>query len=222
GDDIRKPRELKDFSEKKNKHSPRKDYYLSVQFARLIVLGSKSPVKLVFTRKLSEWVKDEQSQKPEFTKDQILTVIELTKAMGLVSCQTSVERKLKKSLFSNPDQYREWWRFRSGLLGYSVETLQKEMGEVGKKYKGKSLRQMLMKSDKYEIIRMAVVELFLALGNSENYARQMGDLAKIFGKELQVEIRDDRKDSIPLMPQKANPELIRQLKDFSRQGTLSL
>ncbi len=154
-------------------------------------------------------------------EDQVLAVLELTKVMGLVSCQQSVEAKLQQDRFSNPGQHRKWWRYRAGLLGYSVECLQSKMVEIGQAFKGKNLKQMLLKVDKYEIVRMAVVELFVALGNSEDYAKNMGDLAKVFAQELQVEIRDDRKDSISLMPSNGNPDLIRQLRDFARQGTLA-
>ena len=221
GDDIRRPQLLKDYSERKQEHSPRKDYFLSLELARLITLNSNSPMKLKFARKLNKLVKKENDRTELFTKDQVLAVLELTKVMGLVSCQAAVESKLQQDRFSNPAQHRMWWRYRAGLLGYSVETLQEKMTAIGQNYKGKNLRQMLLKVDKYEIVRMAVVELFVALGNSEQYARKMGDLAKVFAEELQVEIRDDRKDTLSLTPNNANPDLIRQLRNFARQGTLA-
>lgn len=221
GDDIRQPQPLKDYSEKKLKHGSRKDYFLSLELARLITLNSSSKVKLSFARKLDKLVKKEIDRTKLFTKDQVLAVLELTKVMGLVSCQKSVEAKLQQDRFSNPTQHREWWRYRAGLLGYSAKTLQEKMSEIGQAYKGKNLRQMLLKLDKYEIIRMAVVELFVSLGNSADYARNMGDLAKVFAKELQVEIRDDRKDTLSFLPKQGNPDLIRQLRNFARQGTLA-
>jgi len=222
GDDIRQPQPLNDYAVKQLKHSLRKDYYLSLPLARLITLNSNSKVKLTFARQLSKLVKSVNDRSELFTKDQVLAVMELTKVMGLVSCQAAVESRLQRDRFSNPAHHRMWWRYRAGLLGYSVETLQAKMTEIGQAYKGKNLRQMLLKVDKYEVVRMAVVELFVALGNSEDYARNMGDLAKVFAKELQVEIRDDRKDSLPFTPNNGNPELIRQLRAFSQQGTLAL
>lgn len=221
-DEIRPAQLLKDYSEKKNQLSKRKDYYLSLELAGMITLRSQSPVKLKLARLIHKWQKNGALTKNKFTKDQVIAVLELTKVMGLVSCQEAIEQKLQTALFSNPDQYRKWWRFRAGLLGYTVNELQEKMIQIGQSYKGKNLKQMLLKVDKYEIVRMAVIELFMALGNSKAYATDMGDMAKVFAKEIGVEIRDDRKDSLVLTPQRANPELIKQLRAFSRQGTLAL
>jgi len=96
------------------------------------------------------------------------------------------------------------------------------MTEIGASYKGKNMRQMLIKTDKYEMIRMAVIDLFLALGNSEGYAKDMGDLAKIFANELKVEIRDDRRDALSLYPKNANRELVQQVRQMAKQQFLPL
>ena len=70
------------------------------------------------------------------------------------------------------------------------------MAEIGKSYKNKSALKLLVHLDKYEIIRMAVIDLFIALGKPKKYAQGMGDLAKIFAREIKVEIWDDREASI--------------------------
>jgi len=96
------------------------------------------------------------------------------------------------------------------------------MLEIGKTYKGKNIRQMLMKLDKYEVIRMAVIDLFLALGKDEKYAKNIGDLAKFFAKELQVEIWDDRHAAINFASNKVNIDLVQQIKNFNKGGYLSM
>ncbi len=220
-DDIRKPQLLKDYSEKKNEHSKRQNFYISLELARLITLNSPSSLKLIFAKKLSELVKPALTAST-FSKDQIIAVLELTKVMGLVSCQKSAEAGHLSAKGVNLDKPASWWNYRARLLGYNAKTLQSKMAEIGASYKGKNLIQMLIKTDRYEIIRMAVIDLFLALGNSESYAKDMGDLAKIFASELKVEIRDDRKDSIALLPRNANRKLIEQVRQLRNQQNLAL
>ena len=220
-DDVRSPQLLKDYSERVQKESKRKDYFLSLELARLITLNTPSPVKLKMARTLTDLLKGAK-ERSKFSKDQVLAVLELTKVMGLVSCQKSVEQghlNSKGGILGKPSH---WWQYRAQLLGYSVETLQEKMTQIGASYKGKNLLQMLLKTDKYEIIRMAVIDLFLALGNSEGYAKDMGDLAKAFASELKVEIRDDRKDAMQFLPHNANRQLIKQIRQFSRQQILAL
>ncbi len=220
-DDVRRPQLLKDFSEKKQSISKRKDYYISLELARLITLNSNSPVKLVFARKLTDLVKPKRASQT-FSKDQILAVLELTKVMGLISCQKSAELGHQHAKSADLGKTKEWWNYRAKLLGYNVATLKSKMADIGASYKGKNMRQMLIKTDKYEMIRMAVIDLFLALGNSEHYAKDMGDLAKIFANELKVEIRDDRKDSMTLYPKNANRELVKQVRQMAKQQFLPL
>jgi len=220
-DEVRKPQLLKDYSEIKQTISKRKDYYISLEMARLITLNSNSPVKLVFARKLTELVKPKRAS-GMFSKDQVLAVLELTKVMGLISCQKSAELGHQQAKSANLGKSNEWWNYRARLLGYNVATLKAKMTEIGVSYKGKNLRQMLIKTDKYEMIRMAVIDLFLALGNSEHYAKDMGDLAKIFANELKVEIRDDRKDSMTLYPKNADRELVKQVRQMAKQQFLPL
>ena len=96
------------------------------------------------------------------------------------------------------------------------------MHEVGQNYKSKNLLQLLMHLDKYEIIRMAVIDLFLALGKNEKYAKDMGDLAKVFAREMKVEIWDDRKSDIKFT-HNVNMELVQEVKALQNEGeTLGL
>lgn len=221
-DDIRRAEVLQDFAERKLEHSKAKDYYLSVEFARLITLNSGSKYKEQYARFLYN-IERKPSAKEELTKDQVLAVIELTKVMGLMSCQKSVER-LHHQLYENrKGTERQWWNYRAGLLGYSVETLKSKMYEIGKQYKGKNLMQMLMYIDKYEVVRMAIIDLFIALGKSREYATNMGDIAKVFAKELNIAIWDDREAAIDFSNSGVNPQLVQEvvnLPDHNRPGPL--
>jgi len=220
-DDIRKPIAMKDYSIRKKELSKQKDYFISIELAKLITLNSSSGVK----QKFAKWLMslEEKVENAELlTKEQVLTVLELTKVMGLTSCQYSVEKQHLRQYEENKGYAYNWWQYRAALLGYSVNELRGKMLEIGKSYKGKSLRHMLMKIDKYEVIRMAVVDLFVALGKSKAYAKNMGDLAKIFANEMKVEMWDDRKASINFAHNNVNVQLLNEVKAFQKGGYLGL
>ncbi len=218
-DDIRQAKALSDYAERKLKLSKRKDFYLSVELAKLITLNSNSKVKQHYARYLKR-AEDRRKEDGKFSKEQITTVLELTKAMGLISCQKSVEQQHLKKYEQTTGYPHKWWDYRAQLLGYSAEELQLKMKEVGKNYKGKNLLQMLIYLDKYEIIRMAVIDLFLALGKSTSHSKNMGDLAKVFAKEMKIEIFDDRKATINFIPKDVNPQLVEEVKTLNATNLL--
>ncbi len=214
-DGIRKPEHFKDFARRQSKEVVVDDYYLSIEFAKLITLNSKSKVKL----KYATWLlghEDAAERGDLLSVEQVMAVLELSKVMGLVSCQTACEQKhLETYEERNGGSAANWWNFRSNLLGYSSEKLREAMQQLGKRPDGKSQRQMLMQVDKHEMVRTAVVDLFMGLGKSADYARSLGDLAKTFARELNVEIFDDREASPAFLP-KLNGELAEEVKDVSK------
>ena len=220
-DDVRRPCELKDYAIRPLQVSKLKDYYLSVELAKMITLNSNSELKLKYAKELMA-IESENRLSNTFSKEQMLAVIELTKVMGLISCQKSVEKLHHQSFEGSKGAEHQWWSYRADLLGYSVEELKSKMQEIGKNYKGKNFIQMLLQVDKYEVIRMAVIDLFMALGERRNYATSMGDLAKILAKEMKVEIWDDRNSSIDFSQQQLNPQLIKEVKSLNRGTTLSM
>lgn len=219
-DDIRKPELMHDYALRSSK-GKREDYYISIELAKLITLNSNSLVKQELAKYFHSLLQNEEKEE-KLTKDQVLAVLEITKVMGMISCQKSVEKQHQNKYNEAQGQPYEWWKYRANLLGYSVQELKNKMHEVGQNYKSKSLLQLLMYLDKYEIIRMAVIDLFLALGKSEKYAKGMGDLAKVFAREMKVEIWDDRKSGIKFT-HNVNMELVQEVKSFQNEGeTLGL
>ena len=223
-DGIRKPVMLRDFAKRSVKDNPvLQDYYISVELAKLITLNSKSKVK----QKYAKWlfsIEDRLENAELLSKDQVMAVLELTKAMGLMSCQEACERQhLKTYEERNSGSAANWWKHRSQILGYSVDRLKKKMKLLGKSSSGKSQRQMLQQLDKHEMVRTGVVDLFMAMGKNERYARNLGDLAKFFAKELKLDIVDDRKgNNLSFSSPNINPDLIHQLKAFKKEGVLAL
>ena len=220
-DGIRKPEHLKDYARRSAKGDLVDDYYLSVELAKLITLNSKSKVK----QKYATWLlnlEDQVENAELLTTDQVMAVLELAKVMGLVSCQTACEQQhLETYEERNNGSPANWWSFRSDVLGYSTDKLKGALRQLGKKAEGKSQRQMLMQVDKYEMVRTAVIDLFMAMGKTERYAKNLGNLAKTFARELRVEIFDDR-DTPPAFTPNLNPELVSEVKNLRRGRYLQL
>ena len=195
-DDIRNPKRNKDFAKKKIAGAPTiKDYYISIELAKMITLRSKSKLKLKFARWLNGVQDKVEGQENTLTIEQTETVLELAKVMGRFSCQQSAERQHRQMYLANGGTDANWWTYRARIMGYSSDSLKETAMELGKTYKGKSQRQLLMSVDKYELIRSAVIDLFISMGKTIEQAKQLGDLAKLFAKEMNIEVYDDRKGS---------------------------
>lgn len=221
-DGIRKPEKLRDFARRKIKENPiMDDFYISVELAKLITLNSRSKVK----QKYAKWlfsIEDKVENAELLTYDQVVAVIELTKTLGLVSCQEACEQQhLKIYEDRNGGNASNWWSYRASILGYSIDRLKQKVQKAGISPKGKSTRKLLMKSDKYEMIRTGVIDLFMALGKNDRFARNLGDLAKLFAKELNVEIFDDR-GAVPAFAPKVNPDVVKQVKHLEKSGVLGV
>ena len=209
-DGIRKPLRMQDFATRFRKEGVVDDYYLSVELAKAITLNSRSKVKHKYAKYLFG-LEDKVENAELLTKEQVAAVLELTKVMGLVSCQTATEKQhLEVYSGRNNGNAADWWKFRSRLLGYDNTTLRKSLERLGKDYKGRSQRQMLMQLDKYEMIRIAVIDLFMGMGKSERYAKNIAALAKRFAEQLNVEIFDDRNTS--MFTPEVNTELVEEVK----------
>ncbi len=219
-DGIRKPEKLKDYALRKQDVSILQDFYLSIELAKMITLTSQSKQK----QKYAKWLlslEDKVEHAELLTKDQILTVLELAKVMGSMSCQNTVEQQHYQKYETTKGKVYDWWKYRSKLIGYTTEKLRNKMAALGKHHKGKSTDQMLMALDKYEMVRTAVIDLFMSRGKSERFAKNLGDLAKEFAKELKVEIWDDRKAQ-NAFTNTLNGELVNEIKSFKKGTYLSL
>jgi phage anti-repressor protein len=222
-DGIRRPIAMKDYGVRKWKDNPIvEDYYLTVELAKQIALHSRSRVKMDIARQLAVH-DDVQEREGMLSKEQVLAVLDLTKAMGLVSCQDACERRhLETYEERNGGRATDWWQYRSEVMGYSVEELRQRLSLSGRKVAGKNRRQLLMQLDKHEIVRSAVIDLFMSMGKSEAYARTLGDLAKVFAQEMNVEIFDDSSDlpALPLGPS-VNPAVVNEVKAGKREAVLA-
>lgn len=221
-DGIRKAEHMRDYARRPKGDSVLEDYYLSLEMAKLVCLASRSKEKLKYAKWLSSMDSPEEKE-VLFSKEQILAVLELSKAFGLVSCQQACEQKhLETYEQRNGGQAANWWQFRAKLLGYSGDDLKARAEARGKSSRGKSRRRLLMEIDQYEMIRTAAIDLFMAMGKPEPYAAQMGDLAKRFAQEMKVDIVDDRTDMPLLFQPAANPEVVGEIVNNQAGRYLSL
>lgn len=221
-DGIRKPLKMQDFASRPSGDPLLDDYYFSVELAKLITLNSHSRVKQKYARYLFS-LEDKVENAELLTKEQVVAVLEMAKAMGLVSCQTaSQQRHLETYEQRNGGSAANWWQFRSRLLGYSPDELREKAEKTGKPAKGKSQRQLLMALDRYEMIRSGVIDFFMGMGKSERYAQNLGDLAKLFAKELRVDIFDDRPGAAPSFLPNVNPSVVQDIKGQGNGALLTL
>lgn len=141
-----------------------------------------------------------------FTTDQISALLDLTKAMTLTSIRKESERK-HFDFFNKPT---EWWTYRAKLLGYSKETMQKEMAKINKIYKNNE--QALSLLEPSELIRTGTIDLLIALGKSREYSLNVAKLTKRFAVEMGIdkEIWNDVKEN----PLKLNQKEVEEKKGF--------
>ena len=210
-DGIRKATPLKDYARRKiQENDILKDFYLSLEFAKLIVLKTNSKSKL----KWAQWLQV-QSEDARYdnliTQEEAITAMELAKAMSLVAYQETCERQhLKVYESRNGGSAANWWKHRAQILGYGVEELRQRMIATGKEHQGKSRREILRQIDKYELIRTGVIDMFMALGKNEHYAKKMGNLAKAMAKKMKLPITD-KKEKVETMQPVINSHLLNKI-----------
>lgn len=169
---------------------PETKYYFSIDAAKEVALLERNEKG----KELRRWLIGLSKAHEEglaFRAEQIEALMDITKAVTLVSIQEKVE---KRHFEIYNDKY-SWHKYRANLLGYSTATLIEAMKQVNKKHK--SIRRSLMLLDAHELIRTAVIDLMLALGKSEDYAKNVGNLCKSISEKANYGniIWDDTKDN---------------------------
>lgn len=211
-DGIRKPVKMQDFASRKTPENVLwDDYYISVTFAKQIVLRSRSKVKQKYARQLASVTPAEVPQ--ELSADQFRHLMEITKAMTLISCQEECERRhLRRYKERNQGLASNWWRYRAEVLGYSTDSLREKLRRRGVLHALGNQRELLAQYNPLELIRAGVIDLFMAIGKSPRYAAYMGSLAKDLAESMGLELINDHQ-KIDLFTEAVDPELVHQLKE---------
>lgn len=160
------------------------DWFITIEMAKHIsLLQRKEEGKM-----LREYLINVDKQKEQgelLSRKQIMALLELCKVLGLFSVQKHVEQEHFK-FFDKP---KAWWEYRAKLIGHSADDLKQVMLGLGKKYK--SQRQALALIDKYELIRISTLDLFVGLGKSIEFATNIAKTAKELAREIKAEVYDD-------------------------------
>jgi hypothetical protein len=211
-DGIRKPIKLQEFASRPLPETALwQDYYLSITLAKQIVLRSTSKLKQRIANQLAVACEEEAAH--GLSTPQFQHLLQVTRAMMLVSCQEECERRhLRRYKERNAGSAANWWKYRAEVLGYSSADLREKLRRKnGIAPTSKNQRTLLTELDPYELIRAGVIDLFMAIGKSADYARQMGDLAKQLATGMQLELIDDHR-KVDLFTEAIDPEWVHALK----------
>lgn len=144
-----------------------------------------------------------------FTAQQVEALIDLSRAMTLISIQKEVEQK-HFAIYN--DKYT-WYEYRAALLGYGTKDVIDAMQKVNKKHT--SIRKSLIQLDANELIRTGVIDFMIALGKNNEYAINVGNLCKSIASKMKLGniIWDDTKPN----PLKINQYQIEERKNQYNQ-----
>lgn len=148
-------------------------------------------------------------------ESQMTALFDICKVMGFFSVQKFFELEHYNNIFGG--DYNKWWESRAILFGYNVDDLKEIMRSLGARYK--SQKQALMKIDKYELIRIGVMDMFLAMGKSKAFAKNVSNFSKKIAQEIKVDIYDDRKTSIDFKSD-SQKLIITDLKSYKNNSSL--
>lgn len=133
-----------------------------------------------------------EKQKSEgelLSRDQISALIEIINILGLFSVQIFLEKEhYEQFILSNKSN--AWWGYRAKLFGFTTEDLKTIVTTLGFRYVNQ--RQALFHIEKYRLVKMATMDLFLAMGKSEYYAKNIAKTAETLARDFKISIYDDR------------------------------
>jgi phage anti-repressor protein len=188
--DLELNRDFTPFKGESTGGRPTVDYLLVKDAALAVIMmsGGKFASKL---RKTVIELYNQHDTGLAFNVAQIEALMDLSKAMTLVSIQKEVQR----NHYAIYNQTGDWYNYRAALLGYSKERVIEAMRNINKKYR--SIRQSFIHLDANELIRMGVVDFMMAMGKTEEYALNVGGLCKSMAKKMELgnTIWDDTKDN---------------------------
>lgn len=149
------------------------------------------------------------------THAQMAALFDICRVMGFFSVQVFFENENFTNIFK--DKHYRWWDSRAKLFGYSAKDLKEMMQAVGKKYINQ--RQAILNIDKYELIKIGVYDMFLAMGKSQEFALNVSQFAKSIAEEIKPEIYDDRNTSIDFKSEKQK-DVIEDIKNYKTSSSL--
>ena len=189
-DHLRKPTKMKDFAERRLKDSIVPDYYLGIELAKQITLRSTSKEKKKLIQYLNAFLK-KHNQQHTLNQEQIKLAFELGSIMCSMQAQRDAEEKHEAAFIKSNGKEKDWYSYRNKLVGINKLDLQDQLIRQGKLPGNKNSRSLLFLLDKYQLIRIAVIDLLKSIQKSDQFAKDMGDLAMFFAKKQALDIYKD-------------------------------
>lgn len=211
-DGIRRPVGLQDYARSpRSKAGIVQEYYFNLEMARLVALGTKSKVKQAIATKLSK----EEAVYPDDVKlspEATLELMEQTRAMARISCQAAAEDRHRKAYIRQHGSTDFWNKYRvDNIVKVTMEELRQRLAQAGVPFnRSHRVRELLLRTDPLECIRVGIVDHYAAQGLSIAYAGEMGRLARAFAEAMRLEVSDDRQgDGLFTAP--ADVDIVRKL-----------
>lgn len=201
-DGIRKPEAMTDFARAKARtDNLLKEYYFSLEMARLATLHSRSKVKEAVANKLAR----EEAAYPQQVRldtEAMLKLLEQTKAMTRFSCQLAAEQRHQAAYAHRRAGDGAYWQaYRKDIVGCSKEELLNNLAQKGiKAPKQWAVRALLLRKDPLELIRIGLVDLYAAQGHPLNYAIEIGRIGRRLAEQMQLEVVDDSQGELLFAP----------------------
>ncbi|MGF7037347.1 antA/AntB antirepressor family protein [Mucilaginibacter lappiensis] len=192
----------------------RKDWAVTVEMAKHIAMVQKTAQGKItrdYLLQLDQKVNDGEY----LNQGQILALMDICKVMGYFSVQDFFEKEHYEKIFKGTGA--EWWERRASLFGYSAADLKKALLDIGEKYKNQ--KQALFKTDRLELIRRGVVDMFIVMGKSVAFAKNVGNIAKTMSEKLELEIYNDLDTSIDFKSEEQKL-IVTDLKNYATDSAL--
>jgi hypothetical protein len=211
-DGIRRPVGMRDFARStRTREQLVQEYYLNLEFARLVALASKSKVKQAVATKLS---KEEEvyPERVQLTAEQTLELVEQTRAMTRFSCQEAAEQRHLQAYIRRTGSGDYWNRYRvEHVTATTVEKLRRRLNDRGIPHnRSHRVRELLLRVDPLECVRIGILDHYAAKGYSIPYATELAAIAREMATTMQLEVTDDRQGE-GLFTTPADVELVREL-----------
>jgi len=134
---------------------------------------------------------------------QLIALLEICKVLGFFT----VQKHLESQHYNFLNKPKDWWAYRSKLLGYDKDNLREMVETLGIKYKNQ--RQALFHIDRYELIRQATIDLFIQMGKPKEYAINLAKFAQDLAKEMKVDIYNDEGIAIDFKSPEQNNTILK-------------
>lgn len=188
------------------------EWFLQLDMAKHISMMQKTELGKSLREYLTFLDKRVQDGKL-LSHEQVKALFEICKILGYFTVQKYLERE-HYDFFNKP---REWWKYRAKLLGYGKSDLEEMVKAIGLRYENE--RQALFHIDRHELIRVATIDLFIAMGKGEDYAKNVARFVESIAEQINPLIYDDTKMSLNFKS-KMELETIQQLKSRTEPTSL--